>query len=782
VARAQLLRDLQEHLQFLGAVIHFMYLFTSRAPHDTIWKLTLLRHHLAYTYVHLRGTRSCRTFRPFLQHPTLLPDTPTPDCTYHAVYLFLGIASNASYIGKDSRFPRRLFQHLLVLRDTTQIDTASASDGIWQQTLRTAGIGAFVHLTLFVQRAPPVTSPLAPLAAAALSRTERWFIVTLASRDPATKNTDMTWLAHARHSRLLTIADTNRLRPAGYPGLHGRGQGSSSTRFHRYTLAAEDGSRIIIYDLYVALRKLARLPTSHFPITLSVVHGDTDITRWRAMERYLGVFRLTPRHATASRDESQLDISGLRENITATTRQLHIDAVTRDPHELDPYHRRLLARLGYSAAARQNATEHGSVSWFVSLYSLANRHPDKRKREQRRASVVTLCRAAHGLHPRLDHVTSVPTPLLVTKTVLRSLASTVLQHFSPLSTRCTTLLARRHRIVFSTVGKLQDLLVNEYPTAQAHLHGPDRLRACTCQHDALPTSLWRDDHGCVTFTSSEYPEDGPYADIIRQSASTVMYPEHDDTLTTLAQSLHSILGRIHAADRHEAPALRDVIQFMRTEQRRLSNSDRSHAQPRAPRTPPTVPPHCNLRRAHALRAHLRDIGLVCGRADHGNGQLYFMCVRRFDRLTPSVFDPTDTSKFTVMHDTREHLLAEATAFAARFRHIAPVNTSPSADLGSWTQSLKAARKYTGTPKYHMKVRPISNHRNQPFARLASILGKALGWLIRTASEAGLMPWVVTRTFELVPMLHRMVEDAHQHFGTLEGVRWRHAQGDCSGFF
>ena len=57
-------------------------------------------------------------------------------------------------------------------------------------------------------------------------------------------------------------------------------------------------------------------------------------------------------------------------------------------------------------------------------------------------------------------------------------------------------------------------------------------------------------------------------------------------------------------------------------------------------------------------------------------------------------------------------MAAATDFAHRFQHIAKVNTTKQAGLGSWTQSLKAAKKYVNTPKYHMKTRPISNHRNQ----------------------------------------------------------------------
>ena len=269
--------------------------------------------------------------------------------------------------------------------------------------------------------------------------------------------------------------------------------------------------------------------------------------------------------------------------------------------------------------------------------------------------------------------------------------------------------------------------------------------------------------------SRDYPESAPEADIIRQSGATVMYPTADTTITELTAELDRILRRLCRATKCTPPTA-DAIACHLVAQ--LADIRQGAA--------PVTPPHCDLRRAQRLRRRLRDSGLVCGLADHGHGQLYVICPRRLDRLVPTVFDPHDSDKFAICNDPPDDLLARSASFAETWVHLAPVlRQQPS--LASWTVSVKA--KYPDdSPKYMMRLRPISNYSRQPAAPLLSLVAKCLMWLVRMASERGAMPWVITRTIDLVPALTGMLTRATSAFGGTTGLIWRRGSGDCEGFF
>ena len=151
---------------------------------------------------------------------------------------------------------------------------------------------------------------------------------------------------------------------------------------------------------------------------------------------------------------------------------------------------------------------------------------------------------------------------------------------------------------------------------------------------------------------------------------------------------------------------------------------------------------------------------------------------------PDVFDPT-SSKFTAVGRPDAELLHETIAFAELWAHLAPVVRRSRHALGSWTVQLKA--KYASdSPKYHSRLRPVSNHAHQPVAPLLRVAARALGYLVNAAAAAGTLPWVITRTDALVPALRRLERRAITWYAGVDtgatGIEWLQRQGDLEGFF
>ena len=146
-----------------------------------------------------------------------------------------------------------------------------------------------------------------------------------------------------------------------------------------------------------------------------------------------------------------------------------------------------------------------------------------------------------------------------------------------------------------------------------------------------------------------------------------------------------------------------------------------------------------------------------------------------------MFPIEDTTRFKRIQYTKEELLRNVLQpLADEYRGII-TDTRCRNELGLFYVSLK---KYERTsPKYHSKTRPISNYSGDPLAALFSVAGKALMWMIRQTADEGILPWIMTRTEDLVPFLRdRMLEAADKYAHRMQQVRWHVKVADAEGFY
>ena len=195
-----------------------------------------------------------------------------------------------------------------------------------------------------------------------------------------------------------------------------------------------------------------------------------------------------------------------------------------------------------------------------------------------------------------------------------------------------------------------------------------------------------------------------------------------------------------------------------------------------------TPPGVDHKRAKELANKLlRDQQLVCGVCDKAKGELFFMCVHHLDTLITKVFPITDTTRFRRINRTKDDLIETVLQpIAERYRGIVPAKPNRQ-KLGLFYVSLKTYE--TDSPKYHSKMRPISNYSGDPLADLFGVVGRALMWLIQQTVDTGVLPWIMTRTEDLVPFLRQvMLATAARHGQNMRKVTWNIKVADAEGFY
>ena len=371
---------------------------------------------------------------------------------------------------------------------------------------------------------------------------------------------------------------------------------------------------------------------------------------------------------------------------------------------------------------------------------------------------MNICRRKFGLHPGLKMTMRIRTPLRATRSqLLRSARQAIMQH-STLPRQVNIVVCRNLRIVFSRCRRIIDFCDNIRKHCKDYIHS--KVRPCICRN--LPNSYWRHPKtGCVVFTSRDYS--GPYQDVIQQNCNTVCFPSSNTTLRELQSEITVLLRRL---GRTESTPLQ------------LPQSWMDQNDP--------VPPQVDTKRVKALATLLmRTQQLVCGLCDHAKGEMFFSCPHHFDRLLPSAFPLSDTTRFKMETRSAQTLIDTVLLpIAQKYHHLAPVRKPTGQrpyQLGVFYALLKTYEP--SSPKFRSKLRPINNYTGDPLAPLMSLLGKTLMWLVQQAVDCGALPWVMTRTEDLVPHLRdRMMAALTAYPKHMEQIRWSIRTADAEGFY
>jgi len=199
-----------------------------------------------------------------------------------------------------------------------------------------------------------------------------------------------------------------------------------------------------------------------------------------------------------------------------------------------------------------------------------------------------------------------------------------------------------------------------------------------------------------------------------------------------------------------------------------------------------VPPPVDAKRAKELASLLlRTQQLVSGLCDHAKGEMFFSCPHHIDKLIPSAFPLRDTTRFITETRPAQTLIDTVLLpIALKFHHLAPVRKPTRQrpyQLGVFYALLKTYEP--SSPKYRSKLRPINNYTGDPLAPLMGLMGKTLMWLIPQAVDCGVLPWVMTRTEDLVPHLReRMMAALKAYPRHTEPIRWSIRTADAEGFY
>eukprot|EP01050_Picozoa_sp_SAG11_P015221 SAG11_NODE_1950_length_4013_cov_4.004854_7_plen_155_part_00 len=133
-------------------------------------------------------------------------------------------------------------------------------------------------------------------------------------------------------------------------------------------------------------------------------------------------------------------------------------------------------------------------------------------------------------------------------------------------------------------------------------------------------------------------------------------------------------------------------------------------------------------------------------------------IHHLDMLITKVFPITDETRFKTHQTNEERTDRQSTPADSRTVswHSTSHGKPNRQKLGLFYVSLKTYA--TDSPKCHSKMRPISNYSGDPLADLFGAVGRALMWLIQQTMETGVLPWIMTRTEDLVPFLRQVMLD------------------------
>jgi hypothetical protein len=301
-----------------------------------------------------------------------------------------------------------------------------------------------------------------------------------------------TWRAAGPTARYAQVAPGLRHRPVQLcfdPHAPSPASGPP-TDFLRFWV---DG--VVSLDLYAIFAYLSTPAGQEaLPLTVQVLQGRLDMTRWMSLQTTFrsSAVRL---HRRRHRTTTTVTVGELTRDRVRTADSIVVITTVRQHDVLLDVDRRILGLLSWNLAARAASADR-PLTWFVRLFRAARRHPDRMKAAERSATVVVLCRRATGLHPGLRLVATMNAPLHLKRTRLRTAAVAAIETFSGLMGLPLRVLRRSFRLVYSTTGRIQDLLRNDYKAAAAHQHGV--LLPCTCCSPDVRRILpdaWRDAAG-----------------------------------------------------------------------------------------------------------------------------------------------------------------------------------------------------------------------------------------------------------------------------------------------
>eukprot|EP01050_Picozoa_sp_SAG11_P007306 SAG11_NODE_604_length_8248_cov_6.574251_5_plen_442_part_00 len=437
--------------------------------------------------------------------------------------------------------------------------------------------------------------------------------------------------------------------------------------------------------------------------------------------------------------------------------RLDVITATRRQSETPFHTRHNLARLLYDKTFARAFERTCTLVQLHHLYTACKRLQHHRQ-AARRGRIVTICRRKFGLHPGLAMTIKIRTPLRATRRQLLDSARAAVKAHSDLPPQVNTIICRNLRIVFSRSRRVIDYFDNVRQHCAGYIAGT--VRECTCKN---LTQFWRHPStGCVALTSSDY--NGAFADVLHQNCRTVCFPRSDTTIKELRGAVNELLKKLN---------------------RRTSTPSVTCAMPWTSTNQTDTPHNADSARVQTLaRLLVRDQQLVCGLCDHARGALFFTCPRHFDSLLPQTFPIDDADRFKLETRTEEDILqAVLIPMAERFSHLSPLRRTTGRrphQIGIFYALMKQYPSHS--PKFMSKLRPISNYCGDPLTPILTLLGRALMWLIRATVESGVLPWIMTRTEDLVPFLRERMLAAVEQFSDVDDIRWSIRIADAEGFY
>ena len=742
------LNDVSKILRLLGKSLDAVMTSHHRLPRELVLDLLNISYVFYYKRMMFGTDRIARLLKPFVLPPRHFRDGS-------AVYVFVAHRSPAFYIGMAIDVQRRIMSHITVSRADARLNRKSAQpDSELHTHIRRTGLGNF-SVILLVEFATPVIPEERILAKTSLQQMEAWFIYTLARTHSKTLNIVGTWRNRSRimkYYRLGTPTIPKHELVSASPGL--------PVPYAAHTVITQflTLSGIRLFDFYTVLTTAADSPTRPHDVhsnTVFICHGNLHLSRFRAIRHIFGlsVLRLHGRPG----DPVHTILGSDMHSVPTETRRITIVEVVRRRSTMSLDVRSDLARITYDMDFARRFEGECTLLQLHRLYRATGRLKHSRY-AVRRACIVKICRRKFGIHPGLKMTMRIRTPLRATRSqLLHSARQAIMQH-SILPRPVNVVVCRNLRIVFSRCRRIIDFCDNIRNHCKGYIH--PKTRPCVCRN--LPDSYWRHPKtGCVVFTSRDYS--GPYQDVLQQNCNTVCFPSSDTTMRELQSEVSVLLRRMGRND--------DTLP-------QLTQTWTNQSDP--------VPPPVDAKRAKELASLLlRTQQLVSGLCDHAKGEMFFSCPHHIDKLIPSAFPLRDTTRFITETRPAQTLIDTVLLpIAQKYHHLAPVRKPTRQrpyQLGVFYALLKTYEP--SSPKYRSKLRPINNYTGDPLAPLMGLMGKTLMWLIQQAVDCGVLPWVMTRTEDLVPHLReRMMAALKAYPRHTEQIRWSIRTADAEGFY
>jgi hypothetical protein len=729
---------------------------------EIVWDMFTIKYHLVYKLISCGRNRLHRLIRPYVMPPTTMT-AMRHDSERAGVYVLI---ADSFYIGMTISHRERLFQHIndskahrrYEPRKQTRPNAQTHPEILLHRDMANRGIGRYTLVFLTATHAPTQLDAR-QLLKANIRRQEAWFIHNLARQHRRTLNVVGTW--HQMRGRMHRNG-LHRLHDIA-PASHGRmsvtqQQDNSFTRFAVWIPDAR--TTIWCHDLYTVLTSLAkRNNTAGGADRIRVIHGAIHSSRYDSIRHAYGG-SVAHLHYSDGRDPVVIMLEQTTAALIApplhTIKLITIVHRTRTaPLEI----RRMLARLIFDRPLARQFERECTLLQLHRYYRLSQRMK-KTRQAPRRSRLVMIGKRKFGIHPSLIQTIKIQTPRTVTRQQVLDSARDAIRTHSRLSPEVTNIVASQLKVVLTRCKRVVDIFDNVRRHCATWTTG--QTRPCICQ---TIEGYWRHpETKCVVFTSKEYK--GWNADILHQSYKTILYPNNDTTKQELESQLLTVLDALAKA----------------------AGNQPNQKQPYNCPYPTQVgghmdtPPNVDMKRTQRLAKYLtKTLGLVCGVCDKSKGELFFSCPHHLDTLIATVFPIEDATRFKRIQHTKAELLRNVLQpLADEYRGII-TDTRCRNELGLFYVSLK---KYERTsPKYHSKARPISNYSGDPLAALFSVAGKALMWMIRQTADEGILPWIMTRTEDLVPFLRdRMLEAADKYAHRMQQVRWHVKVADAEGFY